>query len=289
MRRTTAVIIGAGHAGLAMSRCLDRALDRPCGPRARRGRQLVADRALGFAPAADAQLAEPAARPRLRGRRSRRLPHDARGRRASSSAMRGRSRRRSRPATTVTSVRRPMRGYRVATDRGDWHGRTLVLASGACNIPCVPKLAEAVPASITMLTPHRVPQSGPAADRRRAGGRRLGHGRPARRRDPALGPPGHARRAASTSASPRTYRGRDIQWWMDGAGISGPALRRGRRHRPRAPAALVPARRLARAGHARPQRADRASASSSSAALPASATAGCSSRARCTIIARWPT
>ena len=37
----------------------------------------MADRALGFAAAAHAELAEPAARLRLRGRRSRRLPHDA--------------------------------------------------------------------------------------------------------------------------------------------------------------------------------------------------------------------
>ena len=39
-----------------------RPLDRPRRARARRGRQLVADRALGLAPAAHAELAEPAAR-----------------------------------------------------------------------------------------------------------------------------------------------------------------------------------------------------------------------------------
>ena len=39
-----------------------RALDRPCGARARRGGELLAHRALGFAAPAHAQLAEPAAR-----------------------------------------------------------------------------------------------------------------------------------------------------------------------------------------------------------------------------------
>ena len=56
--RTTTVVIGAGHAGLAVSHLLSAALDRPRGPRARRGRQLLADRALGLAAAAHAQLAE---------------------------------------------------------------------------------------------------------------------------------------------------------------------------------------------------------------------------------------
>ena len=60
--RTTTVVIGAGHGRARHEPVPRRALDRPRGPRAGRGRQLVADRALGFAPPAHAQLAEPAAR-----------------------------------------------------------------------------------------------------------------------------------------------------------------------------------------------------------------------------------
>ena len=54
--------------------------------------------------------------------------------------------------TTVTSVRGTDTGYLVATEKGDWQCRTVVLATGACNIPRVPALAEAVPAGIATFT-----------------------------------------------------------------------------------------------------------------------------------------
>src|SRR5262245_15611182 len=54
--------------------------------------------------------------------------------------------------TNVTSVRATENGYLVRTDRGDWRCRTLVLASGACNIASVPGFAARVPASIAQLT-----------------------------------------------------------------------------------------------------------------------------------------
>ena len=60
--RTTTVVIGAGHSGLAMSRCLsDRSIDHVVLER-RRGRQFVADRAMGLAAPAHAELAVPTAR-----------------------------------------------------------------------------------------------------------------------------------------------------------------------------------------------------------------------------------
>ena len=49
------MIVGAGHAGLAMSRCLTQRVDRPRRARARRGRQLLARRALARAAPADAR------------------------------------------------------------------------------------------------------------------------------------------------------------------------------------------------------------------------------------------
>ena len=54
--------------------------------------------------------------------------------------------------TTVTSVTGDDPGFKVSTDQGDWRCRTLVLASGACNIARVPALAEAVPPGIAMLS-----------------------------------------------------------------------------------------------------------------------------------------
>src|SRR5262245_62703574 len=35
--------------------------------------------------------------------------------------------------TKVTSVRRTDDGYLVTTDQGEWHSRSVVLATGACN------------------------------------------------------------------------------------------------------------------------------------------------------------
>ena len=65
VRTTTTVVIGAGHAGLAMSRCLaERAIDHVVLERGEVANSWRT-RALGFAPPAHAQLAEPAARLRL--------------------------------------------------------------------------------------------------------------------------------------------------------------------------------------------------------------------------------
>ncbi|TIU64806.1 MAG: pyridine nucleotide-disulfide oxidoreductase, partial [Mesorhizobium sp.] len=54
--------------------------------------------------------------------------------------------------TTVTSVRADDAGYLVRTDRGEWRCRTVVLASGACNIARLPDFAARVPPSVAMLT-----------------------------------------------------------------------------------------------------------------------------------------
>ncbi|TIX45511.1 MAG: pyridine nucleotide-disulfide oxidoreductase, partial [Mesorhizobium sp.] len=54
--------------------------------------------------------------------------------------------------TTVTSVRSDGAGYLVRADRGEWRCRTVVLASGACNIARLPDLAVRVPPSVAMLT-----------------------------------------------------------------------------------------------------------------------------------------
>ena len=55
--------------------------------------------------------------------------------------------------TTVSSVQRTDDGYRVNTDQGVWHCETVVLATGAFNLPNIPSLAAAVPPSVTTLSP----------------------------------------------------------------------------------------------------------------------------------------
>jgi putative flavoprotein involved in K+ transport len=120
--------------------------------------------------------------------------------------------------TTVTSVRATEDGYQVETGRGDWHCRAVVLASGACNTPSHPKLAEAVPPGVASVhsmdyrNPAQLPEGGVLVVGASATGTQLAHeihrsGRPVTM---AVGE--HIR-------APRTYRGRDIEWWMDAAGV----------------------------------------------------------------------
>ena len=52
-----------------------------------------------------------------------------------------------RTGVTVSSVIASDDGYRVETDRGAWHCRAVVLASGAHGLANVPAFAEAVPDS----------------------------------------------------------------------------------------------------------------------------------------------
>src|SRR5215813_1243927 len=68
--------------------------------------------------------------------------------------------------TTVGSVRSTESGYLVRTDQGDWQCRTVVVASGACNVADVPSFANKVPRSIMQLTaqeyrnPNQLPNGG---------------------------------------------------------------------------------------------------------------------------------
>src|SRR5580704_12003733 len=58
-----------------------------------------------------------------------------------------------RTGVDVTSVRRIDDGYQLATTQGELRCRAVVIASGACNVAATPAFAEAVPPSITQLTP----------------------------------------------------------------------------------------------------------------------------------------
>ncbi|TGQ92008.1 pyridine nucleotide-disulfide oxidoreductase, partial [Mesorhizobium sp. M1C.F.Ca.ET.204.01.1.1] len=66
--------------------------------------------------------------------------------------------------TTFTSVRGYSTGYLVRTDRGEWRCRTVVLASGACNIARLPDFAARVPPSVAMLTAQSYRNPGQVAD-----------------------------------------------------------------------------------------------------------------------------
>ena len=120
--------------------------------------------------------------------------------------------------TTVTRVKQTDAGYHVATTSGDIRCRTLVIASGACNRPNVPSLQAAVPTAVQCFTPfdYRHPSQLPDGGVLMVGASATGvqladeihrSGRPV-----TLSVGEHVR-------LPRTYRGRDVLWWMDAAGV----------------------------------------------------------------------
>jgi putative flavoprotein involved in K+ transport len=120
--------------------------------------------------------------------------------------------------TTVTSVRQAERGYMVHTDQDVWHARSVVLASGAATVPNVPALESGVPLGITSLTPadYRNPSQlldggvlvvGASASGVQIAAELQRSGRPV-----TLAVGEHVR-------MPRTYRGKDILWWMDVSGL----------------------------------------------------------------------
>ena len=119
----------------------------------------------------------------------------------------------------VTAVRRTADGYEVVTAQGTWHAQAVVLATGGFNIAQVPKLSETVPPGIIQLTtaqyrnaeslaPGAVMVVGAAASGAQIADEIHRSGRPV-----TLSVGEHVR-------APRTYRGRDIQWWMDATGLN---------------------------------------------------------------------
>jgi putative flavoprotein involved in K+ transport len=120
--------------------------------------------------------------------------------------------------TTVTSVRRAEEGYLVRTDRGGWRCRAIVLATGACNIARVPVFADRVPRSVATLTaqdyrnPGQLAQGGVLVVGASASGTQIAYEIQRSGRPVTLSVGEHIR-------APRVYRGKDLEWWMDAAGV----------------------------------------------------------------------
>ena len=217
IERVTAVVIGAGHTGLAVSRMLsERSIEHVVLERGEVANSWARERWDSL------RLLTPNWQSRLPGYRYEGADPDGfmtmsevvdfiGGFAAASDAP-------VRTQTEVTRVRPDDDGYRIVTSQGELHCRSLVIASGACNVPTVPALRDAVPSSIASVTPfdYRNPQSLPEggvlvvgasatgvqlADELRRSGRRV-----------LLSVGEHVR-------LPRTYRGRDVLWWMEASGI----------------------------------------------------------------------
>ena len=120
--------------------------------------------------------------------------------------------------TEVTSVRRIDAGYVVTTTQGEIACRCLIIASGACNLPSVPALSAGLPADIEQLTPFtyrnpdRLPDGGVLVVGPSATGVQLAWEIQRSGRPVMLSVGEHVR-------LPRTYRGRDVLWWMEKSGV----------------------------------------------------------------------
>jgi putative flavoprotein involved in K+ transport len=123
-----------------------------------------------------------------------------------------------RAGTNVTSLRRNGEGYEIATSNGEIRARAVVIASGACNRPIVPALADAVPREVEQLTPFdyrnpaQLPDGGVLVVGASATGVQLAAEIRQAGRPVILSVGEHVR-------LPRTYRGRDVLWWMDASGV----------------------------------------------------------------------
>ncbi len=120
--------------------------------------------------------------------------------------------------TTVTSVRATGTGYLVRTDQDDWRCRIVVIASGACNIARVSTFADRVPRAIAQVTaqqyrnPGALPDGGVLVVGASASGTQIAAEIQRSGRPVTLSVGEHIR-------APRVYRGKDLEWWMDAAGV----------------------------------------------------------------------
>ncbi|TML08497.1 MAG: pyridine nucleotide-disulfide oxidoreductase [Actinobacteria bacterium] len=123
-----------------------------------------------------------------------------------------------RTGTNVTSLRRTDDGYEVTTSHGEIRSRSVVIATGACNRPTVPAFAAALPPDVEQLTPFeyrtptQLPDGGVVVVGASATGVQLAAELRQSGRPVVLSVGEHVR-------LPRTYRGRDVLWWMDASGV----------------------------------------------------------------------
>jgi len=216
MRTTTVVIVGAGQAGLAMSRCLtDRSIDHVLLERGETANSWRTERWDSL------RLLTPNWLTRLPGWRYTGDDQDgymaARDVTEFLDAYRRSFDAPVESGTTVVSVTARSDGYLVETDQGPWRCRCVVVAAGACSSPKIPALAAAVPSDIAQLAPidYRNPSQldsgGVLVVGASASGAQIADELRRSGRDVTLAVGDHVR-------LPRSYRGMDIHWWMDTIG-----------------------------------------------------------------------
>jgi putative flavoprotein involved in K+ transport len=118
----------------------------------------------------------------------------------------------------VRSVRRVPGGYRVETARGIWQARTVVIATGHCDVPAILALAGSLPGSVKQITtseyrkPAQLPAGGVLVVGASAAGVQIAE------------EVQHAGLPVTISVGrhtrlPRVYRGKDIWYWLERIGV----------------------------------------------------------------------
>lgn len=217
MRRVTAIIIGAGQAGLAMSHCLTiRGVEHLVLERGRTAERWYSERWDSL------RLLSPNWMSRLPGWSYRGDDPDgfmsARDFARYLEAYAQTSRAPVESDTSALSVRRTSVGYLVDTNRGAWLAQVVVIATGHCDIPAVPAMAQHLQPSIRQITPatyrnpEALPKGGVLVVGASATGLQLAEEIQCSGRPVILSVGRHTR-------LPRQYRGRDIWWWLDRSGV----------------------------------------------------------------------
>jgi putative flavoprotein involved in K+ transport len=213
----TTLIIGAGQAGLAMSRCLsDLSIDHLV---VERGRVAERWRSQSWN---SLHLLTPNWMTRLPGFRYDGDSPDAFMSVPDLIALLERySAASSAPVLTETTVHRVERGggrFSVATNRGTWSSDSVVIATGYCDLPAVPAAARSLGPAVTQIVPasyrrpELLPDGGVLVVGASSTGVQIADEIQHSGRQVTLAVGRHTR-------LPRRYRGRDILWWLDQLGV----------------------------------------------------------------------
>ena len=214
MPTTTTVVVGAGHSGLSVSRCLaDRSIDHVVLERGQVAHSWRTQRWDSL------RLLTPNWMTRLPGHAY--AGPDPDGFLPAGEVVDLLSRYgHAAPVRTVTTVRvvRPAAdGFEVVTDDEVWRARTVVLAAGLTR-GVTPQVADALPDSLTQLhavdyrNPAQLPHGGVLVVGPSSSGVQIAEELQISGRPVTLATGEHVR-------LPRRYRDRDILWWMDAVGV----------------------------------------------------------------------
>jgi putative flavoprotein involved in K+ transport len=213
---TTVIIIGAGQAGLAMSRCLtDRAIDHVVLDRGDVAQSWRTERWDSL------RLLTPNWMTRLPGFQYAGTDPDGYMTAAEVSTFLD-AYRRSFEAPIITNtevqlVTTSETGYSVITNQGHISSKAVVIATGACSTPKIPAISNDLPSHIEQMAPidyrnpDQIADGGVLIVGASASGTQLADELQRSGRDVTIAVGDHVR-------LPRTYRGMDIHWWMNELG-----------------------------------------------------------------------